>query len=127
MMPPLNVIDPDRSPPVQAKADRPPLPAGNRNLDRTENTEFYIADVASFLDERVFLTGGVRHTTTDDRRRNGLTGVLTFDNSADSTTYSAGVVWHLNAARSATFYANANSSFVPVFLRQPDGTPLNPE
>ena len=127
MMPPLNVVDPVRSPPVQAKADRPPLPAGNRNLDRTENTEFYAADVASFLEERVFLTGGIRHTRTDDRRRNGLTGLVTYDNHADSTTFSAGLVWHLNAARSATFYANVNSSFVPVFLRQPDGTPLDPE
>ncbi|MFM8333932.1 MAG: TonB-dependent siderophore receptor [Opitutaceae bacterium] len=26
-----------------------------------------------------------------------------------------------------TLYANVNSSFVPVFLRQPDGTPLDPE
>lgn len=127
MIPPLNVVDPERSPPVPAKADRPPLPAGNRNLDRTENTEWYAADVASFLEERLFLTGGLRHTTTDDRRRNGLTGIQTYDNHADSTTFSAGVVWHLNAARSATLYANVNSSFVPVFLRQPDGTPLDPE
>ena len=127
MIPPLNVVDPERSPPVPAKADRPPLPAGNRNLDRTENTEWYAADVASFLEERLFLTVGVRHTTTDDRRRNGLTGIQTYDNHADSTTFSAGVVWHLNAARSATLYANINSSFVPVFLRQPDGTPLDPE
>lgn len=127
MIPPLNVVDPERSPAVPAKADRPPLPAGNRNLDRTENTEWYAADVASFLEERLFLTGGLRHTTTDDRRRNGLTGIQTYDNHADSTTFSAGVVWHLNAARSATLYANINSSFVPVFLRQPDGTPLDPE
>lgn len=127
MIPPLNAVDPDRSPPVQARADRPPLPAGNRNLDRTENTEWYAADVASFLEERVFLTAGVRHTSTDDRRRNGFTGLTTFDNHADSTTWSAGAVWHLNAMRSVTLYANANSSFVPVFTRQPDGTPLDPE
>lgn len=127
MIPPLNAVDPERSPPVPAKADRPPLPAGNRNLDRTENTEWYAADVASFFEERFFLTGGVRHTATDDRRRNGLTGIQTYDNHADSTTFSAGAVWHLNAARSATLYANVNSSFVPVFVRQPDGTPLDPE
>lgn len=127
MIPPLNAVDPERSPPVPAKADRPPLPAGNRNLDRTENSEWYAADVVSFLEERLFLTGGLRHTRTDDRRRNGLTGLQTYDNHADSTTFSAGLVWHLNAARSATLYANINSSFVPVFLRQPDGTPLDPE
>ncbi len=127
MIPPLNAVDPTRSPPVPAKADRPPLPAGNRNLDRTENTEYYAADVVSFLEERLFLTGGVRHTRTEDRRRNGFTGLTTFDNRGDATTYSAGVVWHLNRARSLTFYANANSSFVPGFLRQPDGTPIDPE
>ncbi len=127
MVPPVNVIDPSRSPPVQGKADRPPLPAGNRNLDLTRNTEFYVADVVSFLEERLFFTGGLRRTETADRRFNSTTNVTNFDNRADSTTFSAGVVYHLDRARKVTLYANANSSFVPTFVRQPDGTTLDPE
>jgi iron complex outermembrane receptor protein len=127
MIPPVNVMDPSRSPVVQGKADRPPLPAGARNLDLTRNTEFYVADVVSFFEERLFVTGGVRRTQTADRRFNSTTNRTTFDNQADSTTYSTGVVYHLNREKTVTLYANANSSFVPTFERQPDGTALEPE
>jgi iron complex outermembrane receptor protein len=127
MVPPINVMNPALSPMVPAKADRPPLPAGARNLDLTRNTEFYVADVVSFLEERLFLTGGLRHTRTADRRFNSTTSMMTFDNRAKSTTYSTGIVYHFDREKKLTFYANANSSFVPVFLRQEDGTPLDPE
>jgi iron complex outermembrane receptor protein len=127
MVPPVNVMNPKLSPPVPAKVDRPPLPAGARNLDLTRNTEFYVADVVSFLEERLFLTGGLRHTRTADRRFNSTTSMMTFDNRAKSTTYSTGIVYHFDREKKLTFYANANSSFVPVFLRQEDGTPLDPE
>jgi outer membrane receptor protein involved in Fe transport len=127
MIPPVNVMDPSRSPPVPGKADRPPLPAGARNLDLTRNTDYYVADVVSFFEERLFVTGGVRRTETDDRRFNTTTNVTTFDNRASSTTYSTGIVYHLNREKTATLYANANSSFVPTFERQPDGSALEPE
>lgn len=127
MIPPVNVMDPSRSPAVPGKADRPPLPAGARNLDLTRNTEYYVADVVSFLEERLFVTGGVRRTETADRRFNSTTNVTTFDNRADSTTYSTGIVYHLNREKTLTLYANTNSSFVPTFERQPDGTALEPE
>jgi outer membrane receptor protein involved in Fe transport len=81
----------------------------------------------SFWEERLFLTGGLRQTHTEDRRFNATTNLLTFDNEADSTTYSAGLVYHFNRQKTYTFYANANNSFVPEFRRQADGTPLDPE
>lgn len=127
MIPPVNVMNPKLSPAVQGKDDRPPLPAGARNLDLTRNTEYYVADVVSFLEERLFLTGGLRRTQTADRRFNSTTNLLTFDNRARSTTFSTGLVYHFDREKKLTFYANLNSSFVPVFLRQPDGTPLDPE
>lgn len=128
MIPPVNVMNPALSPPVQGKADRPPLPTTSaRNLDKTRNTEFYLADIVSFMDDRLFVTGGVRHTKTADRRFNTTTNLVTFDSTADSTTYSTGLVYHLNREKSLTFYANANSSFIPTFVRQPDGSALDPE
>lgn len=127
MVAPVNVMNPALSPPVGAQADRPPLPVGNRNQDLTENHEFYVADVASFMEERLFLTAGLRHTRTDDRRINATTNVLVRDNDAKSTTYSAGLVYHFNREKTLTFYANANSSFIPEFRSQPDGTALDPE
>lgn len=127
MVLPVNALDPAASPAVPAESDRPPLPAGNRNYDYAQNTEYYLADVVSFAEERFFVTGGVRHTRTDDRRTNGHTGVLVRDDSADSTTFSGGLVYHLNPEKKLTIYANANSSFIPEFRRQPDGTALDPE
>jgi len=127
MIPPINVMNPALSPAVPAKADRPPLPIGSRFHDTTVNREVYVADVVSFFEERLFVTGGLRHTRTDDGRFNTTTNVRTFDNDAKSTTYSTGIVWHLNRAKSLTAYANANSSFVPEFQRQPDGDALKPQ
>ncbi len=127
MVLPVNVLDPAASPAVAAASDRPPLPLGNRNQDLTENTEYYLADVVSFAEERFFLTGGLRHTRTDDQRVNGHTGAVVRDDNAKSTTFSAGLVYHFNAEKTLTAYANANSSFIPEFRRQPDGTTLDPE
>lgn len=127
MLPPINVMNPASSPAVSAKADRPPLPTGARNRDTTVNHEFYVADVISFLEERLFVTGGLRHTRTDDARFNTTSNLPTFDNQAKSTTFSTGVVYHLNREKSLTLYANANSSFVPEFQRQPDGDALKPQ
>ena len=127
MIPPVNVMNPGLSPPVHGKAERPPLPSGARNRDTTVNHEFYLADVVSFMGERLFVTGGLRHTRTDDGRFNTTTNVRTFDNNAKSTTFSTGAVYHLNPEKSLTLYANANSSFIPEFKRQPDGEALKPE
>jgi len=127
MIPPINVMNPKLSPAVPAQADRPPLPAGARNSDTTVNHEYYIADVVSFFEERLFVTGGLRHTRTDDRRFNTTTNLLTFDNHAKSTTYSTGIVYHLSREKTFTLYGNANSSFVPEFQRQPDGDALKPQ
>jgi iron complex outermembrane recepter protein len=127
MVPPVNVMDPAASPPVPAQEDLPPLPDGNRNQDLTENHEFYVADVVSFFEERLFLTGGLRHTRTDDRRFSVFQDRVVRDGSAKSTTFSAGLVYHFNREKNLTLYANANSSFIPEFRSQPDDTALDPE
>jgi iron complex outermembrane recepter protein len=96
-------------------------------LDDIHNTEYYANDIVSFMEDRLFLTGGLRHTISDNKRVNGNTGALVRDDSADSTTFSSGIVYHLNAARTYTLYANANSSFIPEFRTQADGSALKPE
>jgi iron complex outermembrane recepter protein len=127
MAPPVNVMNPAASPAVPARSDLPPLPVGNRNQDLTENTEFYVADVVSFFEERLFVTGGLRHTRTDDQRYNATQERMVRQDSAKSTTFSTGLVYHFNREKTLSFYANANSSFLPEFRRQPDGAALDPE
>jgi iron complex outermembrane recepter protein len=124
---PINVINPALSPRILSASERPPLVAGARNLDYSKNLEYYLADVVSFSDGRFFLTGGIRRTETYDRRYNSTTDRLTSEGTADSTTYSTGLVWHLNRSKNATLYANLNSSFNPEFRLQPDDTALKPE
>jgi len=128
MIPPINVIDPSMSPVVQTdEAEKPPLVTSRNTNDLTENTEYYLADMVSFMQERLFLTGGIRYTETKDSRFDYEQDALTAEDEADSTTYSFGAVYHLNHQQTLTVYANANSSFIPEFRRQPDGTPLDPE
>ncbi len=127
MVTPVNVFNPKKSPAVPTKENRPPLPLGVRNLDDIKNTEYYANDIVSFMEQRLFVTGGLRHTITGNKRVNGLTSAVVTDGQRDSTTFSTGIVYHLNAARTYTLYANANSSFLPIFQQQSDGTPLDPE
>lgn len=129
MIPPVNVLNPRLSPVVSRdEAEKPPLISSRNTLDITENTEFYLADMIAFANERFFLTGGLRRTNTTNVRADfRRDGEITADNEADSTTYSFGTVYHLNEAETLTLYANANSSFIPEFRRQPDGTALDPE
>jgi outer membrane receptor protein involved in Fe transport len=138
MIPPINVINPAFSPPVPPREEvdvglspteglRPTLRVNRNSNDLTINREFYIADMLSFNQDRFFLTGGARRTRTFDRRYDNLTQTNVREAVAHATTYSFGTVYHIRRDQSLTLYANANSSFIPEFRRQPDGEPLPPE
>jgi iron complex outermembrane recepter protein len=128
MIPPVNVINPELSPPVaELDEDRAPLRNDRDSIDLVVNREFYVADMISFNQDRFFLTGGVRRTRTYDRRLDLRSDNVEREDIAHSTTYSFGTVYHIKRDQSLTFYANANSSFIPEFRRQPDGRALPPE
>lgn len=134
---PVNVFQPTNSLPVPASANRPPLYLDTWTRNRIGNRELYLNDVISAFGERAFLQLGLRRTETDRANLNRVTG--TFPNrrlnpaaakviaAASSTTHSFGAVWHLKADKAWTVYANANSSFLPEFRTQPDGSGLDPE
>jgi outer membrane receptor protein involved in Fe transport len=128
MIPPVNVINPKQSPPVEAlDENRPPL-RNNRDDDNlTINKAIYAADMISFDQERFFLTAGVRRTRAYDRRFDKRSDQIVDEGKVYSTTYSFGTVYHIKRDESLTFYANANSSFIPEFRRQPDGSALPAE
>jgi outer membrane receptor protein involved in Fe transport len=138
MLPPINVINPAMSPQVPAPESlevglsneeglRPTLAVDTDVQDLVLNREFYIADMISFNEDRFFLTGGVRHTRSFDRRFDNETQTNDREAQVSNTTASFGTVYHIRQDQSLTFYANANSSFIPEFRRQPDNSPLPPE
>lgn len=134
---PVNVFDPPNSPVVPPPAQRAPLFLDTWTHNKTSNREFYVNDLVSFFADRFFLQFGARHTETDRANLNRLSGTFPFKtlnpnarkqfSRADATTFSAGIVWHLDPQKRWSLYANANSSFQPEFRTQPDGAPLDPE
>jgi iron complex outermembrane recepter protein len=134
---PVNVFDPPNSPAVPPPAQRPPLFLDTWTHNKIGNRELYVNDLVSLLDKRLFIQLGMRHTETDRANLNRVSGTHPFKilnpnaqkqfSEADATTYSGGIVWHLDAQKRWSLYANANSSFQPEFRAQPDGSPLDPE
>ena len=134
---PVNVFAPASSPAVPAPAQRPPLYLDTWTRNKIGNRELYLNDLVSFAEERFFLQLGLRRTSTDRANLNRVTGTFPSRRlnpaavkaiaSADSTTHSVGAVWHITADKTWTLYANANSSFIPEFRTQADGSGLDPE
>ena len=134
---PVNVFNPANSLAVPAPEARPPLYLDTWNRNKIGNRELYLNDVVSAFGERVYLQFGLRRTSTDRANLNRVTGTFPSRRlnpaavkaiaSAESTTHSFGGVWHLAADKSWTWYFNANTSFLPEFRTQPDGSGLDPE
>jgi iron complex outermembrane recepter protein len=128
LVPPINVIDPSRSPRWEIdRNDPPPLRTTRDLVDDVENTSFYLSNMVSFDRDRFFITGGLRRVQAKDERFDRQVDAITRSDKAYATTYSAGAVYHILRDQRLTWYANANSSFLPEFRRQPDGTSLPPE
>lgn len=134
---PINVFDPPNSPRVAPPAQRPPLWLDTWAHNKIGNRELYVNDLISLFSERLFVQLGARRTGTDRANLNRVQGTLPTKilnpnaqkqfAKTDSNTYSGGIVWHLDAQKHWSLYANANSSFLPEFRSQPDGSSLDPE
>lgn len=134
---PINLFDRSAEPPLPAIDARAPLYLNTDTKTYLANQDFYFNDVVSFLDERMFLMAGARHSEVEQRTIAWHTGSFpnktrrdsapTVESATDGDTWSLGAVWHLNRAKTLTLYGNLNNSFDPEFRVQPDGTPLDPE
>ena len=134
---PINLFDRGAEPALPAPASRPPLLLDTNTFTYLANVDTYANDVFSFADDRVFVMAGVRHS--DVARKTIAYASGTFPNKVllaspatqyrtpGATTSSFGAVWHLNAAKTLSLYANLNTSFSPQFNIQPDGANLDPE
>jgi outer membrane receptor protein involved in Fe transport len=116
---------------------RPPLYLNTHTLTYTSNQDYYANDVFSVIQDRVYVMAGARHSRFQRKTIAYASG--TFPNkvelaspktnyqTAEATTSSFGAVWHLNAAKTYSLYANINKSFSPEYRSNPDGSQLDPE
>lgn len=137
LMLPFNLFDRGLEPAVPPVDKRSPLWLDTRTQTYTGNQDFYANDVLSFAGDRFFLMGGIRRSTYVRKTIAYASG--TFPNkvllASAPTTYrtstantnSVGAVWHLNAEKTLSLYANLNTSFAPQYSLQPDGSELKPE
>ncbi|PTX91460.1 TonB-dependent receptor plug domain-containing protein [Opitutus sp. ER46] len=134
---PINLLDRGLETPTPAVDARSPLYLDTSTRTYTSNQDLYANDVFSFWHDRFYVMAGVRQSHYARKTIAFASG--TFPNkvlleskpttyqTADATTHSVGVVWHANAAKTLSLYANLNSSFSPVYTLQPDGSELKPE
>lgn len=133
---PVNLYDREAEPDVPPVAQRniAPLTAYTRNYLTT--TQYYVNDLFSLVNDRLFFTAGVRQSSFDRRNQNRRTGTgnnatiattfPTVADGADATTHSIGAVWHLTADKRFSLYANANNAFQPEYRINADGSKLDP-
>lgn len=130
---PVNLFDRGVEPPLPPIAQRAPATLSADAQTYTASQDYYANDVASLLEDRVYIMAGARHThfqrktITWNRGAVRLTSAPTVYNLADATTRSVGAVWHLNAAKTLSLYGNLNNSFNPEYRSNPDGSALEPE
>ncbi len=110
----------------------------DNTLQTTQIQSYYISDLMSLLDDRVFVQFGLRYVDirrSDNRRGTIFNKFANSDFDAGSVyldvfkehplTHSAGLVWHLKKNKAWTLYANNNASFVPNYrLEYPNGPRL---
>jgi outer membrane receptor protein involved in Fe transport len=135
-MQPVNMFDRDAEPDVPPVPNRiiAPLTAYARN--HTSSTEYYINDVFSFFNDRVYVMAGIRHSEFDRATQNRRTGsgntasiattYPTVTAGAEADPYAVGAVWHLTADKRYSLYVNANTAFTPDFNVNPDGSGRDP-
>jgi outer membrane receptor protein involved in Fe transport len=86
---------------------------------------WYLNELVSLADGRVFVQAGVRAQDTYQRVNNRRTrAVSAIPTSAD--TYSLGAVWHLTAKKTVSLWAATSEAFEPNFRVNPDGETLDP-
>ena len=85
---------------------------------------FYVNDLLSFFDERLFVAAGWRYQ--DDETQGYSTGGVAPKSSTTSDVWGVGAVLHLTKDQSLSLYFNADRSFEPQFAESDDGFDLPP-
>ncbi|OAM87015.1 TonB-dependent receptor plug domain-containing protein [Termitidicoccus mucosus] len=102
----------------------PPMTVTLDDFTDTKTPSLYVSDLASVLDERLFFQAGFRYVETERELANYRTGARS-SGSEGSTTHSLGFVYHLTADKQWSVYANNNTTYVPNFTVNPDGSQLD--
>ena len=84
-----------------------------------DTSSFYINDLISAMDDRLFINLGYRIQDDEDVRSSNV-------RKADGDPITLGALYHLNDARSVSIYANGNETFQPVYTVSDDGYDLPP-
>lgn len=86
---------------------------------------WYVNELATLIDGRLFLQGGYRRQETYQRVNNRRTRAVTaIPTIADTTSF--GAVWHLNARKNVSLWVATSEAFEPNFRVNPDGQTLDP-
>ncbi len=86
---------------------------------------WYLNELVSLLEGRLFLQGGYRSQDTYQRVNNRRTRAVTAI-PTDADTFSLGAVYHLNAKKTLSLWAATSEAFEPNFRVNPDGETLKP-
>lgn len=89
---------------------------------------FYLSDLMSVWNERVFIQAGIRYLDTRRDTTNYHIGSTTdarynIPIHEYPLTHSFGLVYHVTKNRSVTLYFNNNSTFLPNYMREYPGGP----
>ena len=84
-----------------------------------DTSSFYINDLISAMDDRLFINLGYRIQEDKDVRSSNV-------READGDPITLGALYHLNDQRSVSVYANGNETFQPVYTVSDDGYDLPP-
>jgi hypothetical protein len=84
-----------------------------------DTSSFYVNDLISAMDDRLYINLGYRVQEDKDVRSDNI-------READGNPITLGALYHLNDERSVSIYANGNETFQPVYTVSDDGYDLPP-
>jgi outer membrane receptor protein involved in Fe transport len=84
-----------------------------------DTSSFYVNDLISAMDDRLYMNLGYRVQKDKDVRSSNV-------READGDPITLGALYHLNDSRTASIYANTNETFQPVYTVSDDGYDLPP-
>jgi outer membrane receptor protein involved in Fe transport len=118
---PINIFDREKS---FARNSPVLFPNILRDLT-TRNTEVYLTDIFSFLENRVLVNIGARYVRNYQGRWDWVSGNVVLPVAAkierwdDGVAHNAGAVWHIDSTGRFSLYGNLNRSFSPQANARP--------
>jgi iron complex outermembrane receptor protein len=112
--------------PIYGNYARPALstiPVSTNQQTKSIARAYYVNELVSLFNERLFLQAGYRVQDTyqrvNNRRTSSVSAIPT-----DADTSSFGAVWHLTKAKTVSLWAATSEAFEPNFRVNPDGETL---